>query len=53
VICEVICPFWQDVVTVSSKRLPDGRMVSLPIDDMAPFLSDEEKQEIAKKLDEV
>ena len=27
---------------VSSRRLPDGRMVSAPLEDMAPFLSREE-----------
>ena len=27
---------------VSSKRLPDGRMVTAPLEDMTPFLSREE-----------
>ncbi|MBR1732056.1 MAG: hypothetical protein IJ725_06455, partial [Ruminococcus sp.] len=31
---------------VSSRRLPDGRMVSGTLADMAPFLSDEEMKEI-------
>jgi len=50
VICEIICPEWQDVLTVSSKKLPDGQMVSLPIDDMYPFLPEEEMIKIRKEL---
>lgn len=50
VICEIFCPEWQDILTVSSKKLPDGKMVSLPIDDMAPFLPEKEMAEIRKQL---
>jgi acetolactate synthase-1/2/3 large subunit len=38
IICEVMCPGWQKMLTVSSKKLPNGKMVSLPIDQMAPFI---------------
>ena len=48
VICEIICPKWQDILTVSSKKLPNGQMTSLPIDDMYPFMSAEEMEEIRK-----
>jgi len=37
-ICEIMLPYWQDIITVSSKKLPNGNMVSFPIDEMAPFL---------------
>jgi len=39
VICEIMCMRDQEIVpTVSSKRLADGSMVSLPLEDMYPFL---------------
>ncbi|MDD4737494.1 MAG: thiamine pyrophosphate-binding protein [Kiritimatiellae bacterium] len=39
IICEIMCMRDQEIVpTVSSKRLADGSMVSLPIEDMYPFL---------------
>jgi acetolactate synthase-1/2/3 large subunit len=50
VICDVHLPYWQDIITVSSKKLDNGKMVSLPIDDMYPFLSSEEMIEIKQKL---
>lgn len=50
IICEITCPRWQDILTVSSKKLPDGKMVSLPIDDMFPFLSEKELAGIRDKL---
>lgn len=50
VICEIVCPMWQDILTVSSKKLPDGQMVSLPIDDMYPFLPDKELTKIRELL---
>lgn len=38
-ILEVMCPQNQEIIpTASSKRLPDGRMVSKPLEDMYPFL---------------
>ena len=43
VICEVMCTRDQQVLpTVSSRQDLNGQMVSLPIEDMAPFLSREE-----------
>ncbi|MBF0206344.1 MAG: thiamine pyrophosphate-binding protein [Oligoflexia bacterium] len=39
VICEVMNPAWQLLIPrVSSKQLEDGSMVSMPYDDMFPFL---------------
>ena len=54
VICEIICPRDQEVVpAVNSKRLPSGRMVSRPLEDMYPFLSREElKKEMIVPLRE-
>jgi len=49
-ICEVLCPKWQDILTVSSKKMPDGKMISLPIDDMFPFLPEKEMAEIKQLL---
>lgn len=41
--CEVMLDKEQPFAPkVSSRRLPDGRMVSAPLEDMAPFLSREE-----------
>jgi len=38
-ILEVMCPQNQEIIpTASSKRMPDGRMVSKPLEDMYPFL---------------
>jgi len=43
IICEVITDQKQQIVpSVSSKTLPDGSMVSAPLEDMWPFLSKEE-----------
>lgn len=43
VILEVMCPENQEIIpTASSKKLPDGRMVSKPLEDMYPFLEREE-----------
>jgi acetolactate synthase-1/2/3 large subunit len=43
VICDVACDPNQEIIpSVSSKVLPDGKIVSCPIDDMYPFLSREE-----------
>lgn len=50
VICEITCSQWQDILTVSSKKLPDGRLVSLPIDDMFPFLPKQNLNKIRKDL---
>ena len=50
VICEIFCPEWQDILTVSSKKLASGKMVSLPIDDMSPFLPEKEMNKIRNEL---
>ncbi len=43
IILEVICPENQEIIpTASSKKLPDGRMVSKPLEDMYPFLDRQE-----------
>ena len=43
IICEVFTdPKQQIIPSVSSKTLPDGNMVSAPLEDMWPFLSREE-----------
>jgi acetolactate synthase-1/2/3 large subunit len=55
VILEVMCPENQEIIpTASSKKLPDGRMVSKPLEDMYPFLNREEflANMIVKPLDE-
>lgn len=43
VLCDV-CMDPDQLITprISSKRLPDGRMVSSPLEDMYPFLADDE-----------
>ncbi len=42
-ICEIVLDLAQPFAPkVSSKRLPDGRMVTAPLEDMAPFLPREE-----------
>ena len=46
VICDVKVPEWQLIVPrVSSKKLPDGSLVSSEFEDMFPFLSEEEMKE--------
>lgn len=46
VVCEVMCDPNEEIVpTIASMRLPDGRMKSLPPEDMYPFLSWEELQQ--------
>jgi len=55
VICEVICKKWDMVSpTISSKKLPDGRIISKPLEDMYPFLDREEfhKNMIVAPLEE-
>ena len=43
VICEVITPSWQLLVPrVASRQLEDGTMMSMPYDDMFPFLDRDE-----------
>lgn len=39
VICDVITPHWQAIEPrVSSKKLPDGRLISSAYEDLAPFI---------------
>ena len=55
VLCDIVNPPNQLVIpTVSSKRKPDGTMVSKPLEDMFPFLDREEyrKNMIIKPVDE-
>jgi len=54
-ILEVMCPENQEIIpTASSMKLPDGRMVSKPLEDMYPFLDRVEFLEnmIVKPVDE-
>ena len=43
IILEVICPENQEIIpAASSKKLPDGKMLSKPLEDMYPFLDRQE-----------
>jgi acetolactate synthase-1/2/3 large subunit len=45
-ICEVLLDLSQSFAPkLSSRKLDDGRMVTAPLEDMAPFLSREELAE--------
>lgn len=45
-VCEVFVTKTQKTEPkTSAKKLPDGRMVSAPLEDMYPFLSEEELKE--------
>ena len=49
VICEVMLdPTIPSAPRLASQALPDGRMVSKPMEDLAPFLPPEELAEILK-----
>ena len=51
VICETMCLEKQAIIpTVSSKQQPNGTIVSVPIDDMYPFLPKEEMENIKSNL---
>jgi acetolactate synthase-1/2/3 large subunit len=55
VICDVITPQWQLLIPrVASDKMPDGRLVARPYEDMFPFLSREEFLDnmIVKPMDE-
>lgn len=55
VICEVMCPEWQEIVpTLGAKKTDDGRIVARPFEDMYPFLDRDEFQGnmIVEPLDE-
>ncbi len=46
ILCEVVLDVLQPFAPkVASRRLPDGRMVSSPLEDLAPFLDREEFRE--------
>lgn len=46
IVCEVFVTKYQKTEPkTSAKKLPDGRMVSAPLEDMYPFLSREELEE--------
>lgn len=52
-IIDVICPFKQDIIPSSSaKENAEGKIVSQPLENMAPFLSEEEfnKEMIIKPI---
>ena len=54
VFCEVVVDSKQNFEPkLSSKVLPDGRIVSPPIDDMYPFLPKEEYDNIHKEASEI
>ena len=43
VICEVICKKWDKVLpTIAAKKLDSGQLVSQPLENMFPFLTEEE-----------
>ena len=43
VVCEIICPKWQDIVpTLGAQKTADGKIVARPAEDMAPFLDRDE-----------
>ncbi len=45
-LCEVVCSKEQEFEPkLSAKKLPDGSILSPPLEDMAPFLSREELRE--------
>lgn len=50
VLCDLFLPYWQDTLSVSSKKLESGKMVSLPIDEMYPFLKEEELKRIRESF---
>ena len=51
VLCEVVVDYRQNFEPkLSSKALPDGTMVSPPIDDMFPFLDREEFDKIKASM---
>ena len=47
VICEIMCPREQKILSISSEKKPDGTMVSKPLEDMYPFL---ERNEFNKNM---
>ena len=50
VLCDLFLPYWQNHLTISSKKLNDGKIVSLPIDEMYPFLEEKEVKEIRQSF---
>lgn len=51
VICEIFTPRYQEIIpTVSSKRMDDGSMKSMPLDNMSPFMSESERKKYEVKF---
>ena len=43
VVCDVLSPEWQLIIPrVASDKMPDGRLVSKPYEDLFPFLDRKE-----------
>jgi len=51
VLVEIICPFKQEIIpTLSSKKTAEGALISQPLDNMYPFLEEQEyKNEMINK----
>ena len=51
VLVEIICPFKQEIIpTLSSKKTAEGVLISQPLDNMYPFLDEQEyKHEMINK----
>lgn len=50
-IVDIQCNFNQEIIpTVSSKKLDNGKMISMPIDKMYPFLDKEQEELIEREL---
>lgn len=51
IICDLNCLYQQEIIpALAYKKLPDGTSVSTTIDDMYPFISDEEMNSIRQEL---
>lgn len=51
VVCEIFTPRYQEIIpTVSSKRLDDGSMKSMPLDNMSPFMNDDVRKKYEVKF---
>ena len=48
IVCEVLCEEGETKPRVASKKLPDGKMMSLPMEDMYPFL---DKEVLEREMD--
>jgi hypothetical protein len=51
IICDLNCLYQQEIIpALAYKKLPDGTSVSTTIDDMYPFISDDEMNGIRREL---